>query len=133
MNEPLPAFLEELIPKFLSSMSSHPLNNPVKSKDIEEGLTKMVRKFYPDKNISGSHVRQLVRHLRRKGYPIGSGSNGYYWAQNQEEWNEGIKNLRSRALDLLKTYQEARKIKIELNLFNQPNEETKNTEASTGV
>lgn len=130
MNQELPEFLKELLPKFLSSLKKHTLSDPVKSYKMEAGLTSMIQKYHPGKKIAGSHIRQMVRHLRRNGYPIGSGSYGYYWAKDMKEWEEGIKNLRSRALDLLQTYREARKIKIEIDLFNNETDRTFNSDNS---
>jgi len=118
----LPEYLVELLPSFLSALRAHNLEKPVKSPEMEEGLTKMVKKFHPDKCVKGPHIRLIVRYLRRKGYPIGSGSTGYFWAKNKAEWEVGLKNLRSRALDELTTYNQAKRIIIENEKFNLQSE-----------
>lgn len=109
----LPEYLIETIPNFLKSMVGHSYDSPVKASVIEEGLTKMIQTRYPDKKVSDSQVRQIVRYLRRAGYPIGSGPKGYFWAKDEEEWKRGLNNLRSRALDMLSTYNDARRSKID--------------------
>lgn len=64
---------------------------PIKSYIIEE-------KFH----LNGAEVREIVRSLRRKGYPICSGSKGY-WLGDREEIAHTIAQLRSRGTDMLET------------------------------
>lgn len=64
---------------------------PIKSRQIETA-----------NNVSGAEVREAVRVLRRKGYPICSGSCGY-WIGDKEEIEHTIAQLKSRGTDMLET------------------------------
>lgn len=66
-------------------------NVPTKSYILEQKL-----------GISGVEIREAVRALRRKGYPICSGTNGY-WIGDKEEIEHTISQLRSRGADMLET------------------------------
>lgn len=52
--------------------------------------------------VSGVEIREAVRELRRKGYPICSGTNGY-WIGSKSEIEHTIAQLRSRGTDMLET------------------------------
>lgn len=58
--------------------------------------------------VSGSDVRAMVNHLRRKGWPIASMSGGYFYALDYNELNDTLLHLEDRisammgALDGLK-------------------------------
>lgn len=63
------------------------IKNPVKSKVIERKI-----------GLKGVEVRGLVNYLRKKGFPIGSSSKGYWYANNKEEIVDTIKHLHQRKL-----------------------------------
>lgn len=78
--------MEELLRK-------HDIPNPIKGSDIMKIL-----------HIStGAELRSQIRDLRRKGCPIGSTKQGYFWASSPSELGDTIKQLNSRAFDLIKT------------------------------
>ena len=54
-------------------------------------------------NIHGTMLRTMIRNLRRKGEPIGSCSLGYYYCETRNELEGLIKDLKGRALSMLKT------------------------------
>ena len=53
--------------------------------------------------IPGTKVRDIIRDLRRDGYPIGNCSKGYYYCQSRKELDALIDDLKGRALSMLKT------------------------------
>jgi predicted transcriptional regulator len=71
---------------------------PVKSADLE-------RMF----GIGGAQVREIVRHYRREGELIISGSQGYCVALDWKEFITAMHHLESRALDMLETMSLLRK------------------------
>ena len=77
--------MEEAIVELLNE------NGVLKSYKIEHAL-----------GLTGAEVREVVRELRRKGYPICSSSKGY-WIGSQEEVAHTIAQLRSRGTDMLAT------------------------------
>ena len=50
--------------------------------------------------ISGTDLRKLVNRLRRKGYPIGSDRNGYFYAVTASEIYSTIRQLQSMVAGL---------------------------------
>lgn len=50
--------------------------------------------------ISGTDLRKLVNRLRRKGHPIGSDRNGYFYAVTAGEIYSTIRQLRSMTAGL---------------------------------
>ena len=44
----------------------------------------------------GSKLRDLVKHARRKGVPIGSNGTGYFYARNKEEYEQSIQHMLER-------------------------------------
>jgi hypothetical protein len=53
--------------------------------------------------IDDREVREIVRELRREGYPIGSCSRGFWWITDPGEHREFLESMKGRAFDLLKT------------------------------
>ena len=47
-------------------------------------------------DLRGVEVRAIVNFLRKRGYPIGSSSKGYWYAKNMEEISDTIKHLYQR-------------------------------------
>lgn len=85
---------------FLAYIKPHRKNNPVKSAELEGHFV-----------ITGSHIRDIVRYLRREGFWIGStagSAGGYWWTDNRGEYEACISSLRRRALNLLVTLREMR-------------------------
>jgi biotin operon repressor len=98
--------LKDKIPDFLARIKNWNIKNPCPSKNIQAGL-----------NISEMQVRELVRHLRQEGHPIGSlslqnegGKYGYYYANNYKELIPTIEQLEMRVSSQLKTIGKLKKI-----------------------
>lgn len=60
--------------------------------------------------IKGHEVRRLIRHARRNGVPIMSSVQGYAIASSPDELEQTIKQLSSRAFDLLYTVRKLKKV-----------------------
>jgi hypothetical protein len=71
---------------------------PVLSRDLESMFS-----------VTGSQVREIVRHYRREGELIVSGSQGYWYAKDWKEFQEAMHHMESRALDILETMKLLRK------------------------
>ena len=71
--------------EFLNRIQMVKKDGPVRSKIIEEAL-----------DLRGVEVRAMVNFLRKRGYPIGSSSKGYWYAQNMDEISDTIKHLYQR-------------------------------------
>jgi hypothetical protein len=65
---------------------------PVLSRDLEAMFS-----------VTGSQVREIVRHYRREGELIVSGSQGYWYAADWPDFEKAMYHLESRALDMLET------------------------------
>lgn len=79
----------EQIPRFLVGIKRHWISDPVKSRVIEKAL-----------GLTGSEVRGIISGLRIKIYPIGSGSNGYWWAVKPGELDSTITHIEGRIYHL---------------------------------
>ena len=75
----------EQIPRFLVGIKRHWISDPVKSRVIEKAL-----------GLSGPEVRAIVSVLRTKGYPIASGSKGYWWATKPGELASTREHVQAR-------------------------------------
>ena len=71
--------------EFLNRIQKVNKKGPVRSKIIEDAL-----------DLRGVEVRAIVNFLRKRGYPIGSSSKGYWYAKNMEEISDTIKHLYQR-------------------------------------
>lgn len=71
---------------------------PVLSRDLEAMF-----------GVTGSQVREIVRHYRREGDLIVSGTPGYWYAKDWKEFEKAMYHLESRALDMLETMKMLRK------------------------
>ena len=77
---------EKMINTFLQTLKSqYKYPRTVRSVKIEKGL-----------DVSGVDVRAMANTLRRRGEPIGSNVNGYYYATDARELEETIKHLTER-------------------------------------
>ena len=47
--------------------------------------------------IPGSELRYYINKLRKKGFPICSSGNGYWWARDWQDINRVSKSLKRRA------------------------------------
>ena len=56
------------------------------------------REYYKQKggDIQGPDVRAMVNYLRRQANPIGSESDGYFWASKNYELDDTIQHLTAR-------------------------------------
>jgi len=54
-------------------------------------------------NLKGDDVRDIVRDLRREGYPIASGKSGYFYARSLSELKDTIEDLEGRSNSMYKT------------------------------
>lgn len=52
--------------------------------------------------INGTYLRDLVHTLREKGFPVCSGSTGYWLAETEQELRHTINHLKSRAREIEK-------------------------------
>lgn len=101
-----PKTLENKLPDFLARIKNWNITRPCPSKNIQEGL-----------GISEMQVREIVRHLRQSGYPIGSlslqnegGKYGYYYANSYKELIPTIEQLEMRVNSQLKTINKLKQI-----------------------
>ncbi len=60
--------------------------------------------------IGSRSIRSAVERLRLLGYPICSGSLGYWMAEKREDHKLGTRHLFTRGIKLLKEYQTQEKI-----------------------
>lgn len=93
--------LESKTEDFLNLIKSYSIENPLKSKAIENIL-----------HIKGSEVRSLVRYCRRMEYPVGSSGKGYFWIKNNEELEKTIRHLVERKQSLETTIREMQHIRL---------------------
>jgi biotin operon repressor len=82
----LPENLELKLPDLLAKLQFYQVGNPVKSKVLET--------WY---KLTGVSIRKMINKLRYLGYPIGSTSQGYFYATNQDQLDTTIKHLKLRA------------------------------------
>ena len=47
-------------------------------------------------NVKGAALRKKINTLRRKGVPIASGENGYYYAETEQEVRRTIAHMKRR-------------------------------------
>jgi len=78
----------------IDAIRFHSIDNPILSPDLCERFRL---------NGNGAQVRKIVQNARRMGVPIGSKSDGYFWAKNQKELDEGTQHLRERANSIIYT------------------------------
>ena len=71
--------------EFLNRIRLTTSESPVNSKQVERVL-----------RLKGSELRQLVKVLRREGYPIASCGKGYYYARNIEEIMPTLDHMKMR-------------------------------------
>ena len=93
--------------EILASIKLRTKENPVFSHHLETSY-----------GLSGTEIRDIVRELRREGYPIANSKSGYYFANNYEEIEPTINDLESRAFSMLETVK-----KLKLN-FSRPQQST---------
>lgn len=93
----------------LEIVKKHREDNPVYSLKLEELF-----------NLSGSNVRDIVRELRREGFPIANSKSGYYYAESFEQIKGTVNDLEGRARSLIITANKLRKsFNIQPTLFEQ--------------
>ena len=51
-------------------------------------------------HLRGAEVRKLVNRLRRKGFPVCSYAQGYYYAETEEELTHTVRQLLSRSREI---------------------------------
>lgn len=73
------------IDEFLERIERVGKDTPVKSRIIENRM-----------DLRGVEVRAIVNFLRKKGYPIGSSSKGYWFAKSKDEIEETLQHLHQR-------------------------------------
>lgn len=93
--------LAKLAESFLNFIRHFDSGTPAKSYTIEDRF-----------GITSIEVRTLVRHLRRLGYPIGSGQQGYYIIHTREELEKTLTHLRQRKDSIERTILEMQRIQI---------------------
>ena len=79
---------------------------------IDKQICEYLRRFQGDDNtvsartieqafrLDGAEVRRCIHRLRRKGVPICSDTNGYFYAQNQGEIDRTIRSMSSRIIKM---------------------------------
>jgi hypothetical protein len=105
--------LLNMVDEFIVYMQFRKINSPVNSKEIETHF-----------GLSGSEIRDVIRHLRRKGYPIantkiseGLTTKIYFWASSWDEMKPTIYELENRRNDLSETISSLRK---KFNQYDEP-------------
>jgi len=76
----------------LSSIKLRTSKNPIMSFELEKSY-----------GIPGTEVRNIIRALRRDGYPIAHCSVGYYYARTSDEIDSTASDLENRAKSLFET------------------------------
>lgn len=92
--------------------------NPVFSKELEKEF-----------HLPGSQNRDLIRELRRKGYPICSDEDGYFYSEDPNDIHATVMQLKSRLISLSETskamahteYQYRMKLLNQAEMFNDNN------------
>ena len=51
-------------------------------------------------HLRGAELRKMVNRLRRKGIPLCSDAQGYYYAETEEELNHTVRQLLSRSREI---------------------------------
>lgn len=86
-------FIEDIMTDQIhAALRLHKKHNPIVSAELE-------RRF----ELSGASIRDAIRELRRKGFPIASSNSGYFYADNYLELEPTITDLEGRALSQLET------------------------------
>ena len=92
---------------------NNPTINTIKGCDtIDKQICEYLRRYKGEENtvsaktieqafrLDGAEVRRCIHRLRRKGVPICSDTNGYFYAQNQREIDRTIHSMNSRILKM---------------------------------
>lgn len=75
--------------EILTKIRLHKKENPIYSAQLEKEF-----------DVSGIHLREIIHELRLEGHPIGSGSNGYFYATDKTELKDTIDNLLGREIKI---------------------------------
>ena len=86
----------------LDLIKKHREDNPIYSGKLEEIF-----------EVNGSNVRDIVRELRRDGFPIANSKSGYYYATCFKQIEDTINDLEARSRSLALT---ANKLKKSFNV-----------------
>lgn len=95
---------QKLIPAFIKGIKKYTAENPIKSDEIEAGLTEYAIEqglIESGDKIRGTDIRMIVSFLCTNYIPVGSGQEGYYWARNEMELMPSIRHISSRAFKLV--------------------------------
>lgn len=73
-------------------------------KELGIGKSNSVMSAYLERvtKTKGSTIRKAISDLRADGYPICSWTNGYYWAESQEDIRETIDMLNHRCYKIIR-------------------------------
>jgi hypothetical protein len=77
------------LPALIRGLQNHNIDDPVYSAVIEKSL-----------GLTGPEVRAAVSYLRTRGIPIGSSSDGYFWARNCSELQRTVDHIEARIMRL---------------------------------
>lgn len=73
------------LPQLIKGLLNHGVSDPVYSANIEKALA-----------LTGPEIRAGISYLRTLHMPIGSGRNGYFWADNSTELDKTASHLTGR-------------------------------------
>lgn len=90
----------KLIPVLIAGFKKRGKSNPIKAKDIVDGMNNWIEQNpdFPKFKFSDARLRKLCNFIRTTAMlPLMATSNGYYVSYDQEEIRLQIKSLEERA------------------------------------
>lgn len=96
------------------------------NEDLKTLLSRLVN-HVGDKNaitareigINGAYLRDLVHTLREKGFPVCSGSTGYWLAETDAELSHTVNHLKSRAREIEKVANALSEVVVDPTLYGE--------------